>query len=178
MSDSSRPHRLQATRLLCPWGFPGKDTGVGSHVLLQGIFPTQGSNPCLLHCRQTFYHLEPPGMPYLTIFIGGLAGASDAGHHTGSNPAVVLSSVLGPPGYQKENGPSSTDYRRKTQKQGKPSSINNGSFVDPELELTGSLCAPQSRPSHPQREPLCQHLSLCPHLSLCLHLSLCPCSSL
>ena len=39
-------------------------------------------------------------MPYLTIFIGGLAGASDAGHHTGSNPAVVLSSVLGPPGYQ------------------------------------------------------------------------------
>ena len=34
-----------ATRLLCPWDFPGKNTGVGSHSLLQGIFPTQGSYP-------------------------------------------------------------------------------------------------------------------------------------
>ena len=38
-----------ATRLLCPWDSPGKNTGVGSHSLLQGIFPTQGSNPSLLH---------------------------------------------------------------------------------------------------------------------------------
>ena len=37
-----------ARRLLCPWDFPGKDTGVGCHFLLQGIFPTQGSNLCLL----------------------------------------------------------------------------------------------------------------------------------
>ena len=36
-------------RLLCPWDFPGKSTGMGCHFLLQGIFPTQGSNPCLLH---------------------------------------------------------------------------------------------------------------------------------
>ena len=34
-------------------GFPGKNTGVGCHFLLQGIFPTQGSNPGVLHCRQT-----------------------------------------------------------------------------------------------------------------------------
>ena len=34
---------------LCPWSFPGKNTGVGCHFLLQGIFPTQGSNSCLLH---------------------------------------------------------------------------------------------------------------------------------
>ena len=33
----------------CPWDFPGKDTGVGCHSLLQGIFPTQGSNLALLH---------------------------------------------------------------------------------------------------------------------------------
>ena len=39
---------LQPTRLLCPWGFPSKNTGVGCHFLLQGIFTTQGSNPCLL----------------------------------------------------------------------------------------------------------------------------------
>ena len=43
------------TRLLCPWNFPGKSTRVGCHFLLQGIFPTQGSNPGLLHCRQLLY---------------------------------------------------------------------------------------------------------------------------
>ena len=36
----------------CPWDFPGKNTGVGCHFLLQGIFPTQGSNPGLLHLLQ------------------------------------------------------------------------------------------------------------------------------
>ena len=44
---------------------PGKNTGVGCHVLLQGIFPTQGLNPGLLHCRQILYHLshqESPGI--------------------------------------------------------------------------------------------------------------------
>ena len=39
--------------LLCPWDSPGKNTGVGCHFLLQGIFPTQGSNPGLPHWRQT-----------------------------------------------------------------------------------------------------------------------------
>ena len=39
------PHRQQPTRLLCPWDSPGKNTGVGSLSLLQGIFPTKGSNP-------------------------------------------------------------------------------------------------------------------------------------
>ena len=53
VSDSSWPHGLQPTRLLHPWDFSGKSTGVGCHFLLQGIFPTQGSNPGLLHCRQT-----------------------------------------------------------------------------------------------------------------------------
>ena len=42
-----RPHGLQPTRLLCPWDSPGENTGVGCHVLLQRIFPTKGSNPCL-----------------------------------------------------------------------------------------------------------------------------------
>ena len=35
---------------------PDKNTGVGCHALLQGIFPTQGSNPCLLHCKWILYH--------------------------------------------------------------------------------------------------------------------------
>ena len=48
MSESLCPLG-EAPRLLCPWNFPGKNTGVGCHFLLQRIFPTQGSNPQLLH---------------------------------------------------------------------------------------------------------------------------------
>ena len=44
-------------QLLCPWGFPG-NIGVGCHFLLQGIFPAQGLNPDLLHCRQILYCLS------------------------------------------------------------------------------------------------------------------------
>ena len=43
--ESLRPHGLLPTRLLRPWGSPGKNTGMGYHFLLQGIFPTQGLNP-------------------------------------------------------------------------------------------------------------------------------------
>ena len=42
---------------------PGKNTGVGSHSLRQGIFPNQGSNSGLLHCRQSLYHLNHQGSP-------------------------------------------------------------------------------------------------------------------
>ena len=45
ISDTSQPHGLQPARLPCRWNSPGKNTGVGSHPLLQAIFPTQGSNP-------------------------------------------------------------------------------------------------------------------------------------
>ena len=46
VSDSLQLHGLQYTNILCPWNFPGKNTGVGCHTLLQGIFPTHGSkNP-------------------------------------------------------------------------------------------------------------------------------------
>ena len=41
--------------------FPGNSTGVGCHFLLQGIFPTQGLNPGLPHCRQTLYRLSHQG---------------------------------------------------------------------------------------------------------------------
>ena len=45
MPNSLRPHGLQPTRLLCPFNSPGKNTGVGSHFLLQEIFLTQGLDP-------------------------------------------------------------------------------------------------------------------------------------
>ena len=98
MYNSLQSHGLQPTRLLCPWNFPGKNTGkskcqslshvrlfvtprrvarlalcpwnspcknagVGSHSLLQGIFLTQGSNSCLLHCSQSLYSLSHQGSP-------------------------------------------------------------------------------------------------------------------
>ena len=48
MSNSLRPRGLQPTRLLCPWNFPGKNTGACCHFLLQKIFPTQVLKPHLL----------------------------------------------------------------------------------------------------------------------------------
>ena len=50
-------------RLFCPWDSPGKNTGVGSPSLLQGIFPTQGSNTGLPYCRRVLYHLSHQGNP-------------------------------------------------------------------------------------------------------------------
>ena len=67
VSDSLWPHGLQPTRLLCPWDFPRKNTGVGCHFLLQGIFLTQGSNPGLLHCRQMLYRLCYQESPILIL---------------------------------------------------------------------------------------------------------------
>ena len=43
------------------WNSSGQNTGVGSHSLLQGIFPTQGSNPALSHCREILYQLSCQG---------------------------------------------------------------------------------------------------------------------
>ena len=63
VSDSLQRQGLQPARPLCPWDCPGKKTGVGCHFLLQGIFPTQGSNPGLPHCRRILYRLGQPGKP-------------------------------------------------------------------------------------------------------------------
>ena len=53
MSDCLQPHGLYS-----PWNSPDQNTEVGSCSLLQGTFPTQGSNPDLLHCRQILYQLS------------------------------------------------------------------------------------------------------------------------
>ena len=52
-----------ACQALLSWDSPGKNTRVGSHSLLQGIFPTQGLNLCLLLCRQILYPLSHLGNP-------------------------------------------------------------------------------------------------------------------
>ena len=58
MSDSLQPHGLYS-----PWNSLGQNTGVGCLSLLQGLFPTQGSNPCFLHCRQILYQPSHEGSP-------------------------------------------------------------------------------------------------------------------
>ena len=85
---------LGTSRLLCPWNSPGKNTGVGSHSLLQGIFPAQGLNPGLLHGRWILYLSEPAEKPYFP--------ASD--HHacrrpptTDIKPSLHPSPGSGPP---------------------------------------------------------------------------------
>ena len=68
---------LQPTRFFCQWDFPGKKNGTSCHFLLQGIFPTQGSNLCLLHWqvnsfplshqRSSCYILSYPKIPLFSI---------------------------------------------------------------------------------------------------------------
>ena len=58
LSNSVRSHGLYS-----PWDSSGKNTGVGSLSLLQGIFPNQGSNPSLLHCRWILYKQSHQGSP-------------------------------------------------------------------------------------------------------------------
>ena len=76
VSDCSRAHRLQPTRLLCPWDSPGKNTAVGCHFLLQGIFPTQRCNPRLFY----LLHWQVGSFPL---------------HHLGSACKVTLVQSLG-----------------------------------------------------------------------------------
>ena len=64
MSDSLQPHGLDS-----PWESPGQNTGVGSLSLCQGIFPTQGSNPGLPHCRQIVYQLSQKGSPRILEWV-------------------------------------------------------------------------------------------------------------
>ena len=62
VSNSLWPHRLYS-----PWNSPSHNTGVGSLSLLQGVIPTQGSNPGLLHCRQFLYQLSHKGSPRILL---------------------------------------------------------------------------------------------------------------
>ena len=72
MSNSFATSWITAHQVPLPWDFPGKSTGVGCPFLFQGIFPTQGSNPGLPHCRQMLYLLfEPQGKPMRPVLFQG-----------------------------------------------------------------------------------------------------------
>ena len=64
VSDSLRLHGLYS-----PWNSPGQNTGVGNLSLLQGIFPTQGSNSGYPHCRQILYQLNRKGSPRILEWV-------------------------------------------------------------------------------------------------------------
>ena len=70
--DPLWPHGLYPTKFLCPWDSPGRNTGVSSHSLLQGIFPTQGLNSDLLYCRQILYLLSHQGSLFQDIHLSKL----------------------------------------------------------------------------------------------------------
>ena len=64
VSDSLRPHRLYD-----PWNSAGKNIGMGSLSLLQGIFQTQGSNPGFPHSRQILSQLSHKGGPRILDWV-------------------------------------------------------------------------------------------------------------
>ena len=64
MSDSLRPHGLYS-----PWNSPGQNTGASSLSVLQGIFPTQGSNPSLPHCRWIPYQVSQKASPRILEWV-------------------------------------------------------------------------------------------------------------
>ena len=99
VSHSFQSHELQPARLLCPWDSPGKNTGVDCHVLLQGIFLTQGLNLHLLHLLQWqagSWPLAPPGKPERmhgsdvnadSPLCASQAQSSETCHHSPHTPA-------------------------------------------------------------------------------------------
>ena len=64
VSNSLRPHGLGPVSLLCPWNSPGKNTGVGSHSLLQGVLPDPGIEAWSLALQEDSLLSEPPGKPW------------------------------------------------------------------------------------------------------------------
>ena len=71
LPDSLQHRRLQPTRPLCPWDSPGKNTGVGCHVILQGIFPIKGSNKRFLHWQadsSPLSHLGSSSSPLIPCY--------------------------------------------------------------------------------------------------------------
>ena len=68
-SRSVVSNSLPPCGLYSPWKSPGQKTGVGDLSLLQGIFPTQGSNPGLPHCRQILYQLSHQGSPRILQWV-------------------------------------------------------------------------------------------------------------
>ena len=97
---------LQPQRQYSPWNSPGQNTGVGSCSLPQGIFPTQGSNPGLSHCRRILYQLSHKGSPMDT------KGHQSTGQHPWLCIQVSVRSL-----YQQKAGDSQTGASPRSEPQ-------------------------------------------------------------
>ena len=94
-----------------PWNSPGQNTGVSSCSLLQGIFPTQGSTPGLLHCRQILCQLSHQGSPRILVWVTYpfSRGSSQPRNRTGSLALQADSSpAVFPLGFLKVSGKQAT----------------------------------------------------------------------
>ena len=98
MSDSLRSYGLYPTRLLCPWDFPGKNTGVGCHALLQGVFPAQEQTrvSCDSCIAGGFFTPEAPGklshcgsFSYCRVQALGCVGYNSCGSRVIAGSVVV-----------------------------------------------------------------------------------------
>ena len=98
MSDSLWAHGLYRP----PWNSPGENTGMGSLSLLQGIFPTQGSNPGLPHCSWILYQLSHKGSPRILEWVA--FSFSRASSHPRSPTLQVDSLPAEPQGEPKNTG--------------------------------------------------------------------------
>ena len=93
-SCSVLSNSLQSHGLYSPWNFPGQNTGVGSHSLFQGIFPTQGLNPGLSHCGWILYQLSHQESPVILEWVAYCfsSRSSQSRNWTGS-PALQADSL-------------------------------------------------------------------------------------
>ena len=109
MSNSLQPYGLYS-----PWNSSGQNTGVGSLSLLQDVFPTQGSNPGLLRCRQILYQLSHKGSPRILEWVA--CPFSKATSHPGIEPGSTAlqadSLPAEPQGKPKNTGVSSLPFSR------------------------------------------------------------------
>ena len=82
-SRSVVPHSLR------PWSSPGQNTGVGSLSLLQGIFPNQGSNPGLPHCRWILYQLSHKGSPRILEWVASPSSSAFSWPRNGTRVSCI-----------------------------------------------------------------------------------------
>ena len=89
MFNSLQPHGLYSCK-----NSPGHNTGVGSLSLLQGIFPTQGLNPDLLHCRQILYLLRQKGSPRILEWVASPFSRGSSWHSSWTRVSVLQDDSL------------------------------------------------------------------------------------
>ena len=109
--------------LYSPRNSAGQNTGVDSLSLIQGIFPTQGSNPGLLHCRQILYQLSQKGSPSLEVSHYKTAPGDTKGEAAGS--WVLLAVTLSEVGPGESWAPEATGAERSRESAGARTSEKN-----------------------------------------------------